>query len=141
CVSTVSSALSLTLTAVSHCPYSCLFSVLLSPALFFSFFFLMLRRPPRSTLFPYTTLFRARPRAPDRGRAHRRRPAQLRLAQSLPGGAQSPSRVQARADPLRVRKLGVDQPAPRHLLRYWLQHKSLHSRDVPTCPDASRRND
>src|SRR5438309_7224892 len=28
------------------------------------FFFLMLRRPPRSTLFPYTTLFRSR-----RGRA------------------------------------------------------------------------
>src|SRR5438132_7051864 len=30
-----------------------------------SFFFLMLRRPPRSTLFPYTTLFRSRlgPRA------------------------------------------------------------------------------
>src|SRR5438034_8152340 len=25
----------------------------------FSFFFLMLRRPPRSTLFPYTTLFRS----------------------------------------------------------------------------------
>src|SRR6266550_3717196 len=24
------------------------------------FFFLMIRRPPRSTLFPYTTLFRAR---------------------------------------------------------------------------------
>src|SRR3954462_11130194 len=24
----------------------------------FSFFFLMIRRPPRSTLFPYTTLFR-----------------------------------------------------------------------------------
>src|SRR6266853_3373298 len=24
-----------------------------------SFFFLMIRRPPRSTLFPYTTLFRA----------------------------------------------------------------------------------
>src|SRR5256885_12862533 len=42
------------------------------------FFFLMIRRPPRSTLFPYTTLFRsqararhavrrrARPRAPPR---------------------------------------------------------------------------
>src|SRR4028119_181438 len=27
------------------------------------FFFLMIRRPPRSTLFPYTTLFRARPDA------------------------------------------------------------------------------
>src|SRR6266511_131706 len=26
-----------------------------------SFFFLMIRRPPRSTLFPYTTLFRSRP--------------------------------------------------------------------------------
>src|SRR2546430_7786260 len=27
-----------------------------------SFFFLMIRRPPRSTLFPYTTLFRSSPR-------------------------------------------------------------------------------
>src|SRR2546430_6161462 len=26
---------------------------------FISFFFLMIRRPPRSTLFPYTTLFRS----------------------------------------------------------------------------------
>src|SRR5256885_12225065 len=32
------------------------------PSLVF-FFFLMIRRPPRSTLFPYTTLFRSR--APD----------------------------------------------------------------------------
>src|SRR6185369_17945871 len=31
------------------------------------FFFLMIRRPPRSTLFPYTTLFRSsRPKAPLR---------------------------------------------------------------------------
>src|SRR5712664_4692688 len=28
------------------------------------FFFLMIRRPPRSTLFPYTTLFRSYPAAP-----------------------------------------------------------------------------
>src|SRR2546429_3113386 len=28
----------------------------------FLFFFLMIRRPPRSTLFPYTTLFRSAPR-------------------------------------------------------------------------------
>src|SRR5438132_5578700 len=27
--------------------------------MFFIFFFLMIRRPPRSTLFPYTTLFRS----------------------------------------------------------------------------------
>src|SRR5947208_11070228 len=30
------------------------------------FFFLMIRRPPRSTLFPYTTLFRSRSRWPRR---------------------------------------------------------------------------
>src|SRR3712207_7095642 len=29
------------------------------PFLSFLFFFLMIRRPPRSTLFPYTTLFRS----------------------------------------------------------------------------------
>src|SRR5215211_8769855 len=47
------------------------------------FFFLMIRRPPRSTLFPYTTLFRsrrcagscsrARPAAPSPARRARRR--------------------------------------------------------------------
>src|SRR5687767_15629596 len=30
------------------------------------FFFLMIRRPPRSTLFPYTTLFRSRPQVVHR---------------------------------------------------------------------------
>src|SRR5437588_1912186 len=30
------------------------------------FFFLMIRRPPRSTLFPYTTLFRSAAGGPDR---------------------------------------------------------------------------
>src|SRR6267142_5393377 len=39
--------------------------------LYFSFFFLMIRRPPRSTLFPYTTLFRSPDgaTAADAGRA------------------------------------------------------------------------
>src|SRR5256885_16670365 len=41
------------------------------------FFFLMIRRPPRSTLFPYTTLFRSsvsgRPRGGTRLRGARRR--------------------------------------------------------------------
>src|SRR6267142_2862665 len=38
------------------------------------FFFLMIRRPPRSTLFPYTTLFRSRAATPcrsDECRRHR----------------------------------------------------------------------
>src|SRR5687767_15349538 len=46
------------------------------------FFFLMIRRPPRSTLFPYTTLFRS-PRRPDteqwpRQGGHRRHTARRR---------------------------------------------------------------
>src|SRR5574344_2572259 len=32
----------------------------LAADMFFIFFFLMIRRPPRSTLFPYTTLFRSK---------------------------------------------------------------------------------
>src|SRR2546427_12568743 len=47
----------------------------LSSLLLLSFFFLMIRRPPRSTLFPYTTLFRSRHR---RVRGHpREEPDQL----------------------------------------------------------------
>src|SRR5215813_14877179 len=38
------------------------------------FFFLMIRRPPRSTLFPYTTLFRTRPPRPRRGTSRREEP-------------------------------------------------------------------
>src|SRR5947199_6605452 len=37
------------------------------------FFFLMIRRPPRSTLFPYTTLFRSRVPRPARHALLRRR--------------------------------------------------------------------
>src|SRR3712207_7635250 len=38
----------------------------------FFFFFLMIRRPPRSTLFPYTTLFRSRGRPGAAGHHGRR---------------------------------------------------------------------
>src|SRR5690349_23794272 len=38
--------------AVCHCFSSCF-------CFYIFFFFLMIRRPPRSTLFPYTTLFRS----------------------------------------------------------------------------------
>src|SRR2546426_12663901 len=33
------------------------------------FFFLMIRRPPRSTLYPYTTLFRSKRRSPGSARS------------------------------------------------------------------------
>src|SRR5256885_15051002 len=36
-----------------------LFSRVFRECYFLFFFFLMIRRPPRSTLFPYTTLFRS----------------------------------------------------------------------------------
>src|SRR5437764_10891386 len=48
-------------------------------------FVLMVRRPPRSTLFPYTTLFRSGAAARDRRRRRRRRPAGGGLV-VLPGG-------------------------------------------------------
>src|SRR5947207_14313838 len=43
-------------------------------SLFLSFFFLMIRRPPRSTLFPYTTLFRSGARCPERDPRDLRQP-------------------------------------------------------------------
>src|SRR2546425_12131927 len=45
-----------------------------SPNLILIIFFLMIRRPPRSTLFPYTTLFRSETETLDRrsGRSRRR---------------------------------------------------------------------
>src|SRR5438477_12663268 len=43
--------------------------------LFSLFFFLMIRRPPRSTLFPYTTLFRSDVRHPDLRERDREDPA------------------------------------------------------------------
>src|SRR3712207_7014701 len=58
------------------------------------FFFLMIRRPPRSTLFPYTTLFRsgdlnaARPRVyngtGEQPRKERRRELRLHQTRNLP---------------------------------------------------------
>src|SRR5215475_15618922 len=47
--------------------------------LFFFLFFLMIRRPPRSTLFPYTTLFRS-----GGGRDGRLRPRAGRLRRVPP---------------------------------------------------------
>src|ERR1019366_3645283 len=40
----------------THSPYATAFATAHRPIVFF---FLMIRRPPRSTLFPYTTLFRS----------------------------------------------------------------------------------
>src|SRR6266480_7379342 len=62
----------------------------LPPSRSISFFFLMIRRPPRSTLFPYTTLFRSTTRRSSRGAAPAGRRSALpcaRRAGSAPAAA------------------------------------------------------
>src|SRR2546428_2092868 len=76
------------------------------------FFFLMIRRPPRSTLFPYTTLFRSA-HGPRRG-LRRDRPG-LDAAQAR--GARedrSPGRRQARAPLPRRRADGDPRRSEEH---------------------------
>src|SRR3712207_9413122 len=63
-----------------------------------SFFFLMIRRPPRSTLFPYTTLFRSRARE-----AHPRAHPPVR-----------PARVVGPAGPGQLPRGGHRVPQPPH---------------------------
>src|SRR2546426_3471886 len=62
-----------------------------------SFFFLMIRRPPRSTLFPYTTLFRSLygvARHPDPGDAGRGAAS----AQPWPDRVRAPARRAGRSE-------------------------------------------
>src|SRR3712207_7149773 len=56
-------------------------------------FFLMIRRPPRSTLFPYTTLFRSRCGPRSRGATARRRRTSPRTCPRRPrSGRRGPGR-------------------------------------------------
>src|SRR5688572_32426560 len=65
------------------------------PFLLLSFFFLIIRRPPRSTLFPYTTLFRSRTRPGKSNDAAAGRP--LARSSAHPASARSTSSL-ARLD-------------------------------------------
>src|SRR2546430_12040362 len=84
--------------------------------LLFLFFFLMIRRPPRSTLFPYTTLFRSRTR-------HIGGWAGLagagRLTRERGRGAQANDRLAA------GRATGVDQPQDRKSTRLNSSHSQI----------------
>src|SRR3712207_7475285 len=93
------------------------------------FFFLMIRRPPRSTLFPYTTLFRsagavpavARPvRRPGRG-AVERRPGRGHAAEAA-----------ERAARLRGAE-GEDLPRPAREARSEEHTSELQSRQYLVC--------
>src|SRR2546429_4463416 len=59
------------------------------------FFFLMIRRPPRSTLFPYTTLFRSR-QEPGRPRGHDAQPAQVTQVTKYRRSEEHTSELQSR---------------------------------------------
>src|SRR2546426_7074408 len=62
----------------------------------FVFFFLMIRRPPRSTLFPYTTLFRSHAQSGGGGRAALRRTgAKLQRLRSGDAERDDPRRTRA----------------------------------------------
>src|SRR5256885_11720263 len=94
-----------------------------------SFFFLMIRRPPRSTLFPYTTLFRS----PGNGTRPGGR-CRLRLA---PADTRSEEHTSELQSPCNL------------VCRLLLEKKKKHSLDVqmmprspggkPHGPNASRR--
>src|SRR5207247_6918013 len=58
--SSTNRSLSSCITPLMLCSYRVLITIT-TPLSFLFFFFLMIRRPPRSTLFPYTTLFRSQP--------------------------------------------------------------------------------
>src|SRR5437016_10223048 len=59
------------------------------------FFFLMIRRPPRSTLFPYTTLFRSRPRQHRVLLAQGLHPTDPALPRHLPRSEEHTSELQS----------------------------------------------
>src|SRR2546425_8602326 len=79
----------------------------------FFFFFLMIRRPPRSTLFPYTTLFRSRNGSGgligQRNErevsdlytltSHHKTPVELLVLESSPVSTNDQIKVEAKFDP------------------------------------------
>src|SRR6266496_5039163 len=81
------------------------------PSLFTSFFFLMIRRPPRSTLFPYTTLFRSAGRS-SRRRAVRTRPRRKRKRSPSPPPSRSGRSKDWRARPPSWRPSATSSPRP-----------------------------
>src|SRR6266513_5625544 len=81
--------------------------------LFLFFFFLMIRRPPRSTLFPYTTLFRSRRQRIARIGVAERRDTAVTDCEILVVVAGRVHRIAVRVDG-RIRPLNGLRPRDRH---------------------------
>src|SRR3712207_6928516 len=74
------------------------------------FFFLMIRRPPRSTLFPYTTLFRSSSLRATRAALGDLRGSVPAVTKLLDAAAPAVRELQSTA-PVLARELPVAQPA------------------------------
>src|SRR5258708_15309920 len=100
----------------------------------FLFFFLMIRRPPRSTLFPYTTLFRSKsaPRVCAAGTCRTSVEDNPRLSiweRKTAASATSPSTRLSRA---RSEEHTSELQSPDHLVcRLLLEKKHMHVRRAP----------
>src|SRR3712207_7995324 len=82
----------------------------------------MIRRPPRSTLFPYTTLFRSR--APGRLQC---------LGGRVPGGADYPGGVTDRSEPaheLQQRRVDLGRAFLLHPVRSEEHTSELHHANI-----------
>src|SRR3712207_7610708 len=87
----------------------------------YNFFFLMIRRPPRSTLFPYTTLFRS---ALLHGLAHQ--PAHLgQLLRGRIDVVEAEHVGAQRARPLEGREVGRDAALDRKSTRLNSSHANI----------------
>src|SRR5690606_41449347 len=84
---------------------SCVYSPIYTLSVF-CLFFLMIRRPPRSTLFPYTTLFRSLSRSITSPRRDMRSPYRLfrRLRSQRSSWAASPRRSEEHTSELQSRE-------------------------------------
>src|SRR5688572_32920280 len=90
--------------------------------LFSFFFFLMLPRPPRSTLFPYTTLFRSLPHQSRLEITEIRKSLRLDREISLRPSVQLPAR-----DPRMARLIPIFGPKARERDRKSTRLNSSHS--------------
>src|SRR5258708_38049234 len=87
---------------------------------FVFFFFLMIRRPPRSTLFPYTTLFRSCAIRAGRG--------------SLYARAAGWRSARCSARPMRSEEHTSELQSPDHLVCRLLLEKKKITPDTPAAP-------
>src|SRR5258707_14494302 len=74
------------------------------PSCDFCFFFLMIRRPPRSTLFPYTTLFRSRAHRQEQGDPGAARAGAARRVERLARAAPARARSEEHTSELQSRQ-------------------------------------